>query len=377
MKNYFLFLFAGMMVVFSSCGKQTNTDSETDTDTKAQRAEDPQVVAEKARQYQSLYADYSCDLLYDSIVDELLVPEEYYDTNQEPFFSYCVHCEGQYAQPKTTNPTALWYADVYNALIMSHNMYSDWETARRFEEEEIMADSVAMLDCSIIRNDTIRQLIQNINAELAKTMRDEDRYEYYEEQMNEFYAYLHERNDDLLEQSMEPYNDIIARKAWFDDFDSIQSLRGKSDTLHRQNILTHLYLAKSPEERHVYILEYAHSDEMNAFFMPGAALLDREFVSKAEYSPLVLEMWQTWRAMCCSLCGHSTWSYIPNGLFNRQRAHIATYCLEYIAKHPNDVMAQSIIVSLGGVDNVARFGYAFGNGGIIEEMSMFPEVDLY
>ena len=349
MKKIFSFaLLAVLMIAFASCGKQKNND-------------------------------YSCDLLNDTIDVFALSPAELLQDGDETS-SLIANPDGQYICLKTKNSTALLFADVYNSLIISHNIHSDWQTAERFSEEGTddifaeMTESIRLLDCSIIRNDTIRECVQQMKegAVLFFSDQSEDNYHLFKEGMDNLYAYMHMHFDPILEQSNAHYDDVMLRKAWFAEFDSVLAKRGQSDSVYQQELLNRIYRTKKAEERHVYVIEFAHSSAEHAHFYAGAALVEREF-ERGEYSPYLMEMWQTWRATLSTYYGMSSWSYIPNEIYNQERAKAAKIIVEHIAAHPEDTFAQALLISLGGLDNVSRFGGMFGNSGTIEQMTMFPE----
>lgn len=103
-------------------------------------------------------------------------------------------------------------------------------------------------------------------------------------------------------------------------------------------------------------------------------VLDREF-ERGEYSPFLSEMWRTWRASMTSMIGHSTWSYIPNHLYNAKRKQVAEIILHQIETHPTDSLAQGLLIDLIGSGNILRRGAIFGNSSILEQKQMYPEWD--
>lgn len=359
-KNFFCALLTVLTIGFAYGGKQED-------------------VSTQARQFNSLYNDYSCDLLSDSIDSYLLFSDECFRDGQGDEL-LTPHADGQYAFIETSDSTVLYLADAYNALIMAHNILSDWETADRFAEDDEdlfaqIADSIRLLDPSILRNDTLNFHIQNIKAFAIDYFLDpsDNSIRAFSDAMDAFYVYLQARTEEIVKTGKEPYINIMNRKAWFADFDSIRSLRGLSDSIYQQELLNKIYLSKSAEERHVYVLEFAHSSDAHVHFLEGAAMEDREFVYYREYSPYLMELWETWRATIGSYFGRSSWSYIPNKVYNQERAKVAEICLNHIAAHPDDQLAQAVLMSIGGIENISRFGSMFGNAAIIEEMSIFPE----
>ena len=266
---------------------------------------------------------------------------------------------------------------------MLHNLNSDSQTSARFGEDDesvypLIADSILRLDCSIIRNDTLRQYMQQARDNVAYYVRSKHTKgeKKVEQAFDLAFGFVGNKVNPVIEQSGEAYTACVARTEYFQNFDSVRTKRGTSDISYQQQLLNHLFLAKTPAERHVYAIEFAHSDSINAHFLVGAAVLNREFVDNAQYSPYLSEMWLTWRASLSTLIGASSWSYIPNLIYNQKRAQIAQTIILYIENNPTDILAQGILIDLAGNDNISRFGGLFGNAAIVEQMNMFPEWEI-
>ena len=343
-----------------------------------------QSIDQDARRFVSARGDYACDLLYDTIDIYALFPEKYFDTDPDDYYEpLCAHNEHQYVLYGGTSELARNYADCYNALVMLHNLNSDSQTSARFGEDDesvypLIADSILRLDCSIIRNDTLRQYMQQARDNVAYYVRSKHTKgeKKVEQAFDLAFGFVGNKVNPVIEQSGEAYTACVARTEYFQNFDSVRTKRGTSDISYQQQLLNHLFLAKTPAERHVYALEFAHSDSINAHFLVGAAVLNREFVDNAQYSPYLSEMWLTWRASLSTLIGASSWSYIPNLIYNQKRAQIAQTIILYIENNPTDILAQGILIDLAGNDNISRFGGLFGNAAIVEQMNMFPEWEI-
>ncbi|MCQ2340338.1 MAG: hypothetical protein MJZ79_06145 [Paludibacteraceae bacterium] len=118
-------------------------------------------------------------------------------------------------------------------------------------------------------------------------------------------------------------------------------------------------------------MEFAHSSDENAYFLPGAALLEEVMLS-GQYSPYLDEVWATWRAIMSTLFPMSNFGYIPNIFYNKMRLVCANTILKHIQANPNDIQAQAIFINLVNRDNIVRHGL-IGNSGVVEQMTMFPE----
>lgn len=359
-------LTAVLEITFASCNKRQ------------------ELINQEARWFTSSTGDYACDILSDSVDIGRLFPKEYLVDPEGDLMDLC--------SPSTVtkqcisyvgySQTASDFADYYNALVISYNLSSDRETASRFGEEDknvcaAVADSIALLNYSVIRDSELRSIVKLQCKATEDYVRDmpNGNYDNVDKATQALFAFLRQKTDSILDNSRDEYISYNERMPYTNNFDSIVALRGKSDKAYQQELLTKLFLSQNPAERHMYAIEFAHSDSTNAHFLIGAAVLNREFVETRQYSPYLSEMWRTWRASMSTLIGASSWSYIPNSLYNAKRRQVAEIIIKHIEAYPNDILAQGVLIDLAGIDNISRHGSYFGNASILEQMTMFPEWD--
>ncbi len=359
-------LTAVLTITFASCNKQQ------------------ELINQEARWFTSSTGDYACDILSDSVDIDRLFPKEYLVDPEGDLMDLCSPSTStkQCVLYKGDNSEAIKIADYYNALIIFTNLYSDNETAGRFGEDDetvyaAVADSIAALDCSIIRNTELRQIVRRIQNAIKSYVlyMPKKSYDNVDQATQALFTFLRRETDSIMENTRDEYISYNERMPYTNNFDSIVALRGTSDKAYQQELLTKLFLSQNPAERHMYAIEFAHSDSTNAHFLIGAAVLNREFVETRQYSPYLSEMWRTWRASMSTLMGASSWSYIPNSLYNAKRRQVAEIIIKHIEAYPNDILAQGVLIDLAGIDNISRHGSYFGNASILEQMTMFPEWD--
>ena len=339
-----------------------------------------ELINQEARWFTSSNGDYACDILSDTADIGRLLPSEYFDTDPDYLNIECIRCTTEHCLwYYKDNQTVSSFADYYNALIMFHALCSDRETAQRFGEDDksiyaTVADNMLLISHEHIKNDTLSRLIKQLRDNMESYVRymPKKSYDKVGQTSDKLFAFLTEKVNPILENSREAYLSYESRKPFFNNFDSIVALRGTSDKAYQQELLTKLYLAKTPAERHMYAIEFAHSDSAHAYFLLGAYVLSREF-RKDEYSPYLSEMWRTWRASVSTLIGASSYSFIPNSLYNEIRLQVAQIIIKHIEEHPDDIMAQGVLIDLAGIDNISRYGSYFGNASILEQITMFPE----
>jgi hypothetical protein len=358
-------LTAVLTITFASCNNQES-------------------INQKARLFVSERGDYACDILSDSLDIGRLFPKEYLVDPEGDLKDLCSPStfSKQCVLYKGDNSEAIKLADYYNALIIFTNLYSDNETAGRFGEDDetvyaTVADSIAALDCSFISNNELRQIVLRLQNAMKSYVlnRPKNSYDNVDQATQALFTFLRRETDSILENTRDEYISYNERIPFTNNFDSIVALRGTSYKAYQQELLTKMYLVETPAERHMYAIEFAHSDSTNAHFLIGAAVLNREFVETRQYSPYLSEMWRTWRASMSTLIGASSWSYIPNSLYNAKRRQVAEIIIKHIEAYPNDILAQGVLIDLAGIDNISRHGSYFGNASILEQMTMFPEWD--
>lgn len=373
-----------LALAFSSCGKQKTAQQEATAPTPEEsRYVRKTIVApeidRQARWFASAEVNGEFDLLNDSIDIFSLYSDDYIG-GEWGFDLICAPKDAQYIRYQGNREILRNYADYYNAMVILENLQSDLQTVRRygFAYEEfygLAADSILMLDCSIIRNPTLRHLIRDLRDATARTALNDTEEEYSKRKSlsENILNYIAKRISPVQQKTKDAYFACMDRTDYFEQFDSVKAMRGLSDKAYQQELLTNIYLAKTPAERHIYAIEFAHSDSMNVAFTPGALVLLREFVDTKQYSPYLVELWRTWRAFMGYWSGDSTWSYLPNWLYNQKRKQVAEIIFRHIEEHPDDLLAQGVLIELADINNVSRYGGMFGNGTILERIELFPE----
>ena len=125
--------------------------------------------------------------------------------------------------------------------------------------------------------------------------------------------------------------------------------------------------------RCVYAMEYAHSSTDGPYFTDAVPVLVN-IMCMGEYSPILYDIWRTWRTMQAMRMGMSRDSAIPNLQYNALRLIVAHTMLNHIIEHPDDEKAIRAFLYLSACANINRYGdFLFGNQNIEEQMITFPE----
>lgn len=95
-----------------------------------------------------------------------------------------------------------------------------------------------------------------------------------------------------------------------------------------------------------------------------------KLLDDGQYSPYLLFLWRIWR---CGVqlrnknYGPSTWSQIPNKLYNEKRLKIAETTLKHIVNHRNDDVAINQYLMTASLSNILRIGeFDLGNESFTE-----------
>ena len=321
---------------------------------------------------------YVCDLLSDTINIDFLLGDTRYDSSPNNYLEpLCAHNE-QHIRYHGTSKLGQTYTDYYNTFMILHNLNSDIETAIRFEDEiegiyQIIADSVQLLEYDFIRDNTLKQLVGECKAATLAHIRSkcQEGSEDVSKSFEAVFDVLRARTNYILDKTVQKYMSYMNRDSVFLDFNSTLALRGKSITNYQYRLLWMVQHLNDPVLCHANAIEFAHSSTHHARFMVGAVVLDHEMTST--YSPYLEEMWLTWRAIMSTHAGMSSYSYIPNLVFNMERKKVAEVCINHIETNPDDMLAQGILIELAAQNNISRRGGLFGNGCMAEQMNMFPE----
>lgn len=266
--------------------------------------------------------------------------------------------------------------DAYNGFLILNSIVCDFELWDR-NLNPYAKDTITQMDCSIIKNDTIRlaaqhykkQILSILSSDSLKT--DTTSFNRVTDEYSKFKTALIDKYhvNNYGELSEETYWKIYDKSNMISNYDSIHSL-DKTDSL------TALYLKEQIEKetdfdkKCIYTLEYVHTEETDSILK-----LLENLMRSDQYSIYLYETWRYWRCLLQDWeYGSSKDSDIPNNIYNQMRMVCANTILNYIVEHPNDIMAINQFIILSAQDNIYRYGsYPYGNQNIIEKAKLFPE----
>lgn len=87
-----------------------------------------------------------------------------------------------------------------------------------------------------------------------------------------------------------------------------------------------------------------------------------ELIEDGRYSKYLLEVWVSWRLRAqAEVFGISTYSEIPDNLYDRARLLVAQRFLQHLEAKPGDTLAKVLLLNLSCIDNLHRAGGIYGN----------------
>lgn len=171
--------------------------------------------------------------------------------------------------------------------------------------------------------------------------------------------FLSEEDSDAIEQNFWALYD---KSLYVEDIDTIQRTRVYEDALEDDlttlgNELKHRYVEeKDFDARCILALEIGCCGDPDAIDYLG------ELIEDGRYSMYLFEVWYSWRLRVQSeVFGISTYSEIPDNLYDKARLQVARSFLRHISECPDDKIAQYMLIFLTYTENLRRTGGYYGN----------------
>lgn len=152
------------------------------------------------------------------------------------------------------------------------------------------------------------------------------------------------------------YDEILKKRLPEDvDYDELQRL---SLPLQKK------YLAEEDfDAKCIYALE------MGCYDFPYAIDYLGELIEDGRYSKYLFEVWVSWRLRAQSrVFGISTYSEIPDNLYDNARLLVAQAYVNHIVENSNDTLAKFLLMNLIHTENLHRPGGYYGNEALGAEL---------
>lgn len=272
------------------------------------------------------------------------------------------------------DPLIARLVDAYNANVVWHSVVSDMEV---FWRREVLTDSAMLcMDLANISDEQTRQHAQQFIESTAAAQHDPTASA--QQAMNQYLEWLTTYYNVSTFFNVDPVIDdafwsVAEPSTWIDNYADISDKRGQSDTIFQQQLVAALDTTTDFNRFCAFAIEYAHSSSEGPD-MPEALPYLKTALTAGIYSPMLRDIWMTWRAVQSSQMGMSKDSDIPNAEYNQLRMLCCYTMLCHIQQHPTDWFAINSFILASYRDNIARYGtYPYGNQSVIEQVNIFPE----
>ena len=182
-----------------------------------------------------------------------------------------------------------------------------------------------------------------------------------------------------IEATREVFWTLYDKSQYVQDIAEIQKIRVNEDfeTEALENLRSSLqkrYVeATDFDERCILACEMACCGQENGIDYLG------ELIEAGQYSKYLLEVWADWRLFAQQGCfGVSTYSIIPDNLYDNARLLVAKEYLKHIKENPDDILAKVLLLNLTYAETIHRVGGIYGNAALgaslfVKERYFLPE----
>ena len=111
--------------------------------------------------------------------------------------------------------------------------------------------------------------------------------------------------------------------------------------------------------------------ELGCYDFPDVIDYLGELIEAGRYSKYLFEVWISWRLRAQSrVFSISTWSEIPDNLYDNARLLVAQSYAKHIVENPNDTFAKFLLMNLIYTENLHRVGGIYGNEALAAELML-------
>lgn len=192
---------------------------------------------------------------------------------------------------------------------------------------------------------------------------------YFQELVNVPYDTPEFLSDEEREATDKDFWVLYDKSKYVADYDEIQKKRlpeeVDSDELQRLS----LSLQKKYLEENDFDAKCIYALEMGCYDFPYAIDYLGELIEDGRYSKYLFEVWVSWRLRAQSrVFGISTWSEIPDNLYDNARLLVAQAYVKHIVENPDDTLAKFLLMNLIYTENLHRPGGYYGNEALGAEL---------
>lgn len=272
--------------------------------------------------------------------------------------------------------------EAYNSFVLLNGFKSVLDKWKRYELSEEAIESLKYMDISIIKSEDLREKFAHC-LELGQKFYAEH-HDYSDSLLYRQLFYSIDNLDSTLSSRFHASNYAkMTDEAYWEElnyakqskelFDQVSTIEINHDNFHTKEVQEDVDFIKQSinqeqdfNKKCAYAMHYVY---FVGFYRTDFGLIER-LLDDGRYSPYLFFLWRIWRCgvqLCDGDYGPSTWSPIPNKLYNEKRLKIAETTLKHIANHRNDGVAINQYLMTASFSNIVRFGeFPMGNESFTE-----------
>lgn len=309
--------------------------------------------------------------------EEIGCGEEYTDSGENLFLYYMSRDQW----PQDTFFTDM--VEVYNTNVLLNGIRSVIDVWKRYEDAGAALESLKYADTGVIHSKDIKEKFAQC-LDLARR--------FFAEHVDYSDSLLYRQLSDGLDcidstmstrYNSSNYSNFSDEQYWR-TLDWSNNTKKLFDKVSTKTITSENMGTKKVQKDIGFILKSIRNekdfDKKCAFAMGYVYYVDfygvdfdliEELLDDGRYSPYLFFLWRIWRCgvqLCDGNYGPSTWSQIPNKLYNEKRLKIAETTLKYIVNHRNDGIAINQYLMTSSFSNILRDGVFQGGNESFTEL---------
>lgn len=194
---------------------------------------------------------------------------------------------------------------------------------------------------------------------------------YFQELVNVPYDTPEFLSDEERDATGEDFWTLYDKSQYVANYEDIQKKRLPEDVDYDELQRLSLTLQKKYLAEEDFDAKCIYALEMGCYDFPYAIDYLGELIEDGRYSKYLFEVWISWRLRSQSrVFGISTWSEIPDNLYDNARLLVAQTYAKHIAENPSDTLAKFLLMNLIYTENLHRPGGYYGNEALGAELML-------
>lgn len=155
---------------------------------------------------------------------------------------------------------------------------------------------------------------------------------------------------------------LYDKSKYVEDYDDILKKRLAEEVDYEELERLSLPLQKKYLAAEDFDTKCIYGLELACYSFPDQIDYLGELIEDGRYSKYLFEVWVSWRLRAQSrVFGISTWSEIPDNLYDNARLLVAKTFVKHIEENPSDTLAKLLLMNLIYTENLHRAGGYYGN----------------